>query len=255
MNLVVNARDAMPQGGQLTLETANINLDEPYAKIYRIRPGSYIKLTIADTGHGMDEQTKSRIFEPFFSTKNQGKGTGLGLAIVYGIIEQSGGHIYVDSEPNWGTIFNIYLPEAEGTIKKTSPQLITPSASQGTETILLVEDEAGVRQVTYRFLEKRGYTVLQASHAEEALQVCQQHEGEIDLLITDVMMPDITGPELAEQLVQLYPTLKVLYISGYADDILESYQSQHTKPIILDKPFSSDTLVNKVREVLEGSTL
>ncbi len=254
MNLAVNARDAMPRGGKLTIKTTLVDLDEANAKQHLdLTPGPYIMLTVADTGQGMDAETQNHIFEPFFTTKLVGKGTGLGLATVYGIVEQSGGHIQVDSTPGQGTTFKIYLPQVEQTGKIVSlpPAPTTPLAGQ--ETILLVEDEAGVRLVTRKFLQKRGYTVLEAEHAEEALQLCQQYAEQIDLLITDVIMPDISGPELAGQLSQLQPTLKILYISGYADEVLKEYKTPNQDFILLEKPFSSDVLASKVRQMLDAS--
>lgn len=201
---------------------------------------------------GMDKETRSRIFEPFYTTKAPGKGTGLGLAIVYSIVEQSQGHIEVESEVGQGTTVSIYLPQAKQVVKTVLPPAQTaPTAAMGQETILLVEDEADVRLVTRKFLEMRGYTVLEAAQAKEALQICQQEANRPDLLITDVVMPDISGPELAGQLTQLYPDLKCLYISGYADEELEVYQVQNREVILLEKPFSSDVLADKVREILD----
>jgi CheY-like chemotaxis protein len=250
MNLAVNARDAMPGGGKLTLETANIGLDKAYAGQHlNVIPGPYIMLAVTDTGVGMDAETQSRIFEPFFTTKGLGKGTGLGLSIVYGIVEQSGGHIRVESAPGHGTTFKIYLPQVEPAARLTPPPTISPPAVASDETILLVEDEAGVRLIIRRFLQKRGYRVLEAHHAEEALRLCQQHEGRIDLLITDVVMPDISGPELAGRLTQLYPNLKILYISGYSDDLLDRHKIQILN--FLEKPFSSEGLLRKVRDLLD----
>jgi PAS domain S-box-containing protein len=252
MNLAVNARDAMPGGGKLTLKTANISLsDDEASRVLNLKPGPYVLLSITDTGVGMDEETRSHMFEPFYTTKAAGKGTGLGLAIVYGIVEQSNGHIQVESELGQGTTFRIYLPQIEQAAKTAPPVKASPPAAMGHETILLVEDEAGVRLVTRKFLEKGGYTVLEASHAEEALYLCQQYQGRTDLLITDVVMPDISGPELAGQLAQLYPSLKVLYISGYTDEELKEHRVQNTAPILLKKPFTSDALARKVREVLD----
>ncbi len=254
MNLAVNARDAMPRGGKLTIKTARVDLDEAYARQHLdLTPGPYIMLTIADTGQGMDAETRSHIFEPFFTTKGVGKGTGLGLSTVYGIVEQSDGHIQVDSIPGQGTTFRIYLPWVEQTGESAAlPQDPTTSLG-GQETILLVEDEAGVRLITRKFLEKRGYTVLEAEHGEEALQLCRQHAEQIDLLITDVIMPDISGPELARQLIQFLPTLNILYVSGYADEVLEEHKIPNLKFVLLEKPFSSDALGMKVRQILERS--
>lgn len=253
VNLAVNARDVMRQGGQLTIETANVELTEVVAKIYRLTPGSYVMLAVTDTGCGMDTETIDRIFEPFFTTKGQNKGTGLGLAIVYAIVEQHGGCIQVESVLEQGTTFKIYLTRVEPSVETAPPSRPSFSALKGLETILLVEDEDDVRQVARKFLEKGGYTVLEADCAEEALQLGRQHRGQIDLLLTDVLMPGMNGRKLAEQLVQLYPDLKVLFISGYAEDIFDQHPMFNPKAILLDKPFSSDVLIHKVRQVLDSA--
>jgi nitrogen-specific signal transduction histidine kinase len=251
MNLVVNARDAMPQGGRLIIGTTHLELDKLEAGIYGVKPGPQVVLLVSDTGLGMNPEIKSRIFEPFFTTKGTGKGTGLGLAMVYGIIEQSGGHIRVESAPEQGATFKIYLPKVEPPTKPPRPStLVSSSSMESNKTILLVEDEAAVRLITRKFLQTRGYKVLEAGHAREALDLCQQHQGRIDLLITDVVMPEINGPELAGQLARLYPSLKVLYISGYSDDILDQYEIAASNLNLLEKPFSSEGLILKVGNLL-----
>ncbi|MBN1218994.1 MAG: PAS domain S-box protein [Anaerolineae bacterium] len=254
MNLVVNARDAMLQGGRLIIETANVDLDETYARDHlEIIPGPYIMLLVADTGVGLDAETQSHIFEPFFTTKEEGKGTGLGLSTVYGIVRQNNGLIWVYSELGQGTSFKIFLPrvpeDADDTIT-LAPVVVT--SLEGTETILLVEDEVNVRLVTRRFLERQGYTVLEAGHPNEALQICQQHQGKIHLLVTDVIMPEMSGRELAERLTRMFSDLKVLYISGYANEALSQHGLVGTGVTFLGKPFSSEVLARKVREILDA---
>jgi CheY-like chemotaxis protein len=251
LNLVVNARDAMPQGGRLDIVTENIDLDKSVAEIYRVTPGPQVGLMIIDTGVGIESETQRHIFEPFFTTKELGKGTGLGLAIVYGIVKQSGGHIQVDSTPGRGTIFRIYLPRAEKAVPRAASPAESPPSLEGRETILLVEDEASVRLIARKFLKSRGYKVLEAGQAEEAQQLCRQHAGQIDLLITDVIMPGMSGPQLAENLTLSCPHLKVLYISGYTDEILGQHQAQIVGLSFLEKPFTSDALALKVREALD----
>jgi PAS domain S-box-containing protein len=253
MNLVVNAREAMPNGGQFTIETANVELDEADARRHLdVQPGPYIRLTLTDTGHGMDVETQSRIFEPFFTTKEQG--TGLGLATVHGIINQSGGHIRVYSEPGQGTSFEIYLPRVEEETHhwaKSQLQNITAS-THGSETILLVEDEPLVREMVCRALLNEGYAVLEASNGEEALQVAQQHQGPLDLLVTDVVMPGgMSGRQLVEHLMPLRREMKVLYISGYTDDAIVHHGVLDAGLAFLQKPFSPRHLADKVREVLD----
>jgi PAS domain S-box-containing protein len=252
MNLVVNARDAMPGGGKLTIKTANVELDELYAARHlNVSPGPYVMLVVADTGLGMDAETMSRIFEPFFTTKEVGKGTGLGLSTVYGIVQQNDGHIRVDSTPGQGSAFSVYLPLIKETAPIAASRPVTATSPEGKETILLVEDETNVRLITRKFLEKRGYRVLEAGHARQALHLCWQHAGRIDLLITDVVMPDLSGPELAEQLAQIQPRLKIIFISGYADDVLKQHGIPEPHCIFLEKPFSSEALAQKVREALD----
>lgn len=252
MNLVVNARDAMPTGGQIILETDNVYIDANYAQTHLEVPiGPCVLLVITDTGHGMDKPTLARIFEPFFTTKEQGKGTGLGLATVYGIVKQSGGHITVYSEPGQGTTFKIYLPATESPATPLTPPPTQPAARAGTETILLVEDDEMVRHLVQRELQAKGYTVMEASSGDKALALVKRHKGEIDLLLTDVVMPQMSGRELAEQLKELYPQIKVLFISGYTSDSVVRRGLLTAEIEFLPKPFSLGKLASKIREVLE----
>ncbi len=251
MNLVVNARDAMPTGGKLTIETGNIHLDDGYAETHlEASTGPCVMLAVTDTGHGMDKSTQARLFEPFFTTKEPGKGTGLGLATVYGIVKQSGGHIMVYSEPGLGTTFKIYLPAHQtGSTTLAAPQP-QPVSRGGYETILLVEDDELVRSLIQRALQDEGYTILEACSGDEALSLAGQHPGGIELLMTDVVMPQMSGRELAEQLKALRPQLKVLFMSGYTDDTVVRHGVLTAEIEFLPKPFSSSKLVSKVREVL-----
>jgi len=258
INLAVNARDAMPQGGELIIETANIVLDEAYSGLYvDTEPGEYVSLTINDTGKGMDEQIKSHLFEPFFTTKLQGEGTGLGLATVFGIVKHSGGHIQVASEVGQGSIFTIYLPRCErGELGDQhrdlqrdlrAMELVRP----GTETVLVVEDEGAVRDQTVLVLASYGYDVLDAADGQSALEISRSHPGAIDLLLTDVIMPGLNGRELAEQLQTQRPEMRVLYMSGYTGDAIESQGVQAQGMAFLPKPFTLEELLGKVREVLD----
>jgi two-component system cell cycle sensor histidine kinase/response regulator CckA len=250
MNLVVNAKDAMPSGGTLTLQTEKIVLDESHRRGPTfIRPGHYVILTVSDTGMGMDKETQSRIFEPFFTTKEKGKGTGLGLSTVYGIVKQSAGYVMVQSEEGRGTTFQIYLPRVEGVAEK-HPAPAVHAALGGTETVLLVEDEESVRQLVRETLAAKGYRVIEAENGESGLATAAQHDGKIDLVITDVVMPGMGGRELVKQLAQTRPQTKVLYLSGYTEDAILSEGTIESGAAFLQKPFTLRNLSCKVREVL-----
>jgi PAS domain S-box-containing protein len=252
MNLAVNARDAMPDGGKLTIETAYVELDDVYSSQHvGTKPGPYVMLSVSDTGCGMDERTRARLFEPFFTTKQTGKGTGLGLATVYGIVKQSGGSIWVYSEPGHGTTFKVYLPR-ESSGKETAeraPQVTTGAA--GTETILVVEDEDAVRNLAKRILELAGYTVLTAANGGEALGICGKQQGSVGLVLTDVVMPGMNGKELADRLASLYPNLRVLYMSGYTDDAIVHRGVLAPGTHFIGKPFNAADLTRMVRKVLD----
>jgi PAS domain S-box-containing protein len=254
MNLVVNARDAMPQGGTLTIETSCVELDERYAaRRIGARPGRYIMLAVSDTGIGMDEQTKARIFDPFFTTKEKGKGTGLGLSTVYGIVKQSGGNIWVYSELNRGTTFKVYLPQIETTAPEASRAEMEIAIPSGSETILLVEDEDVVRGLATQILEQAGYKVIAAARGDEAVRICRDSDEQIDLLLTDVVMPQTSGKEVADQLSQLMPGLKVLFMSGYTDEAIVHHGVLDSNIEFIQKPFTPAALATKIREVLDTS--
>jgi two-component system, cell cycle sensor histidine kinase and response regulator CckA len=255
MNLAVNARDAMPKGGKLTIETANAYLDEDYARNHiSVKPGAYVMLAVSDTGMGMDQATQDRVFEPFFTTKEAGKGTGLGLSTVYGIVKQSGGSIWVYSELGQGTSFKIYLPPVIEGVSEDKRSSEVVGTIQGSETILLAEDEEMVRTLARQVLEMYGYHVLEASHGGAALLVCERHPGRIDLLITDVVMPEMSGRELADRLVQLRPNMKVLYMSGYTDKAIVHQGVLDEGADFIQKPFATYALARKVRAVLDAQT-
>ena len=256
MNLAVNARDAMPSGGKLTIETSNISLDEDYARFHApLKPGNYVTLAISDTGAGMDSETQSHIFEPFFTTKGT-SGTGLGLSTVYGIVKQSGGYIWVNSEPDKGTTFKIYLPrvaETTESLAQVSGVADSEATVPGTETILVVEDETNLRYLARQFLEKQGYRVIEAADGALAMQIAVAHEGIIHLLLTDVIMPGMNGRELAQRILEIRPNTKVLYMSGYTENVIGRNGTLDTGIRLLQKPFTLRELRNKVREVLDST--
>jgi len=251
LNLAVNARDAMAGGGTLALQTENMVVGKGKS-LSMLNAGDYAVLAVRDTGSGMDRETRRRLFEPFFTTKDTGKGTGLGLATVYGIVRQSGGTIFVDSEPGKGTAFTIYLPRQEGRLESPAPKAASKDQLIGSETILLVEDEDVVRRLAERVLREHGYAVLVSSCGKEALEVAGQHSQPIQLMVTDVIMPGgMNGKQLADRMSAIRPEMKVLYISGYADGSLFSNAEQETPIQLLEKPFSPQNLVQKVRELLD----
>ncbi len=253
MNLAINARDAMPEGGTVTIETGNATLDDAYAAQHvSVIPGEYVMLAVSDTGCGMDEKTQSRIFEPFFTTKPAGRGTGLGLSTVYGIVKQTGGNIWLYSEPGKGTTFKIYLPAIAALpedIGKVAPADALP---HGGGTVLVVEDDEQLRRLTHRALASQGYTVLEADRGSTALDIARRHKGHIDLLLTDVIMPDTNGRTLAETIRAARPGLRVLYMSGYPDGAIASHGMLEPGVAYLAKPFTTDAVTRKVREVLEA---
>ena len=253
MNLAVNARDAMPQGGKLTIETANAELDESYAREhFPATPGRYVLLAVSDTGVGMTPDVQAHLFEPFFTTKERGKGTGLGLATVYGIVKQSGGFIWVYTEPGRGSSFKVYLPRVDESVQ---PREATAGAGakRGTETVLLAEDEAPVRAVARHVLERHGYNVLEAPSAEAALDLARRYSGDIHVLLTDVVMPGLSGPDLARQLVVLRPAVRVIYMSGYTDDAITRHGVLEPGLAYVQKPFTPEAIARKVREVLDAA--
>src|SRR5215469_746076 len=256
MNLAVNARDAMPSGGKLTMETCNVTLDEEYARFHApLHPGDYVMFSLNDTGAGMDPETQSHIFEPFFTTKGP-KGTGLGLSTVYGIVKQSGGYIWVYSEIGKGTTFKVYLPRV-ASATETATAVAAPVKFQrvepGTETILLVEDEANLRYLARQYLEKQGYKVIEAADGAVAMQIAVAHEGIIHLLLTDVIMPGMNGRELAQRISEIRPNVKVLYMSGYTENVIGHDGTLEAGVRLLQKPFNLRDLKSKVREVLDAT--
>lgn len=255
MNLALNSRDAMPHGGKLTLETANATLDETYARDRQpVVPGRYVMLAVSDTGEGMSAETQARIFEPFYTTKEVGKGTGLGLSMVYGIVKQSGGYIWVYSEPGRGTAFKIYLPRVDQPAEEIGSEKIADHVRRGNETILLVEDDAQLRQLSSSVLTHCGYNVLVAGNPEQGLELCRANQREIRLLVTDVVMPRMNGRQLADQILQVCPDIRVLFISGYTNNAVVHYGVLDPGLWFLPKPFTLSALVGKVREVLDAKT-
>ncbi|MBI3669253.1 MAG: PAS domain S-box protein [Acidobacteria bacterium] len=253
LNLAVNARDAMPRGGKFIIETSNVDLDEAYARRHPpLVAGSYVMLAVTDNGIGMDAETQVHIFEPFFTTKDKGKGTGLGLATVYGVVKQSGGYIWLYSEPGRGTTFKIYLPRVEELVEAGRPAPSSAESPQGTETILLAEDERDVREVAREFLGLSGYTVLEARNGAQAIEIATHHPGPIHLLVTDMVMPGMGGRELAGRLAPLRPEMKVVYMSGYTEYATVRQGELHENDVLLTKPFTRSLLARTVREVLRG---
>ena len=252
MNLAVNAKDAMPSGGKLIIETNNAELDESYPRSHiAMKPGCYVKLCVSDTGVGIAPEVREHIFEPFFTTKKKGKGTGLGLSTVYGIVKQSGGNIWVDSQPGLGTTFNIYLPRVDETLEEMRKKVTRKDLPAGGETILIVEDEEDVRRLVVRMLERQGYTVLEASCGNDALVLSKECKEPIHMVLTDVVMPGMSGPQLTDQLLHLYPKMKVLYMSGYTDNAIFHHGALEEGVNYIQKPFTIDGLMKKMREVLD----
>jgi CheY-like chemotaxis protein len=252
MNLAVNARDAMPSGGKFIIETVNAELDETCARSHAaVKPGPYVKLCVNDTGKGMTTEVREHLFEPFFTTKEKGKGTGLGLSTVYGIIKQSGGNIWVYSEPGLGTTFNIYLPRIDAPQEETGEKVKRGELLRGGETILVVEDEEEVRRLAVRILEKQGYKILEASCVNDALMLCKEHKEPIHMILTDVVMPGMSGRQLAEQLMSFYPKMKVLYMSGYTNHAIAQHGILEDGVHYIQKPFTIGGLTRKMREILD----
>ncbi|MFW5876422.1 MAG: ATP-binding protein [Myxococcota bacterium] len=252
MNLVVNARDAMPHGGSLTIETQNVQLDAEYAAEHLgVTPGSYVMLAVSDTGTGMDKTTREHIFEPFFTTKARGKGTGLGLSTVFGIVQQNGGTVWVYSEPGEGTTFKVYLPKSDGVEGVVAPS-VSVATVRGSETVLLVEDDSQVRGVVRSVLAHNGYHVLEAQDGGEALLLCERYDGAIHVVVTDVVMPQMSGVELADRLVSSRGDMKVLYMSGYTDDAMTQHRTLVPGTPLLEKPITPESLLHRLRQVLDA---
>jgi CheY-like chemotaxis protein len=252
MNLVVNARDAMPGGGRIVLETANVDLDATYADEHiTVKPGRYVMLAVSDSGVGMSQETIAHIFEPFYTTKESGSGTGLGLSTVYGIVKQSGGYIWVYSEPGKGSTFKVYLPRVDDVLESVSaPKAALPGANRGWETILLVEDEEAVRELIRTVLTEHGYDVIPARDPQHAVQIASTFAHEIHMLLTDVVMPGMSGRELANTVTQIRKGIRVLFMSGYTDNVITTGGMLEKGLAFLQKPFSPNSLAQKVREVL-----
>jgi two-component system cell cycle sensor histidine kinase/response regulator CckA len=251
LNLAVNARDAMPRGGKLTIETENVEFDNSQARLPVIlTPGRYVMLAVTDNGCGMDTETQAHIFEPFFTTKEKGKGTGLGLATVYGIVKQSGGYIWVYSEPGQGTTFKVYLPRVEESLTPQEVRAESRNIPRGTETILLVEDEQGVRDLAREYLEISGYKVLVAENGAAAVKVVSEHKGAIDLVMTDVVMPGLSGSELTKRIEAIRPGTRIMYMSGYTDQAIIHHGILGPDIVLLQKPFTLSALAHKLRDAL-----
>ncbi|OEU68702.1 MAG: hypothetical protein BA867_05375 [Desulfobacterales bacterium S5133MH16] len=253
LNLAINARDAMPGGGKLTLETSNVELEDIYFRNRGVEstPGPYVMLAVSDTGSGMDKETKEHIFEPFFTTKEVGKGTGLGLSTVYGIVKQNNGFIWVYSEPEQGTVFKVYLPKVKKDVDTEEKEKKPVAKLDGSETVLIVEDNNSLRNLAQSALRRYGYKVLDAENGEDALRVCKEYDGQIDLMITDVVMPKMGGREAAKRLRPLYPQMKVIYMSGYTDNAIVHHGVLEPGLNFLEKPFTPETLARKVRKTLD----
>jgi len=255
LNLSVNARDAMPKAGKLIVETANVELDEDYARTHvAVTPGKYVMLSVSDTGMGMTPEVKERVFEPFFTTKEKSMGTGLGLSTVYGIVKQSKGNIWVYSEPGEGTTFKIYLPQADEPLEEVREKSKNVGVPRGSETIIVVEDNEGVRKLVTQVLEMKGYRILNAANGDEALEICEKYKEPMHLMLTDVIMPGMSGRELAERVLVLHSKMKVLYMSGYTDNFIAHHGILEKGISYLQKPFSVEKLAKKVREVLDKDT-
>jgi nitrogen-specific signal transduction histidine kinase len=252
MNLVLNARDAMPQGGKIEIKTANVALDDTCSNTHQeVKPGPYVLLSFSDTGCGMDSKTMSRIFEPFYTTKPPGAGTGLGLSMVYGVIRQSGGYIWVYSEPAQGTTFKIYLPRIEETVTPSLGVASEKHFAGGSETVLLVEDEPAVRELTIELLESAGYRVLEAMNGAAAISISKEYGETIHALLTDVVLPEMSGTVLAIQIKELRPDVKVLYMSGYTGNLAARHGVLASGSAFIQKPFTKQSLLNDLRDVLD----
>jgi len=251
LNLAVNGRDAMPKGGKLTIETANVVLDDTTIRhMPTAQPGDYVMLSVSDTGIGMDPQTRAKIFEPFFTTKEAGKGTGLGLATIYDVVKRSEGHIWVYSELGKGSVFKVYFPRVQASAPATAAEARRFQSGVGSETILVVEDDEALREVTRDLLVQSGYSVLQASSGEQALQVVERHRGLVHLLLADVVMPGMSGAALAAELTHSHPEMNVLYMSGYTDETIVRNGVLEPGIVLLEKPFTREALIGKVRDAL-----